>query len=80
MKNLKNLLFALPVYAFLVMGCNATRTQKGAAIGGTAGAVGGAIIGNAAGNKTLGTILGAIIGGSAGAIIGRDMDKQAEQS
>jgi outer membrane protein OmpA-like peptidoglycan-associated protein len=79
MKNLKNLLFALPVCAFLVMGCNATRTQKGAAIGGTAGAVGGAIIGNAAGNKTLGTILGAIIGGSAGAIIGRDMDKQAEQ-
>lgn len=79
MKNLKNLLFALPVCAFLVMGCNATRTQKGAAIGGTAGAVGGAIIGKAAGNKTLGTILGAVIGGSAGAIIGRDMDKQAEQ-
>ncbi|MEP6628060.1 MAG: OmpA family protein [Ginsengibacter sp.] len=79
MKNLKNLLFALPVCAFLIMGCNATRTQKGAAIGGTAGAVGGAIIGKAAGNKTLGTILGAIIGGSAGAIIGRDMDKQAEQ-
>ena len=79
MKNLKNLLFALPVCAFLIMGCNATRTQKGAAIGGTAGTVGGAIIGKAAGNKTLGTILGAIIGGSAGAIIGRDMDKQAEQ-
>lgn len=79
MKNLKILLFALPVCAFLVMGCNATRTQKGAAIGGTAGAVGGAIIGKAAGNKTLGAIIGAVIGGSAGAIIGRDMDKQAEQ-
>ena len=61
------------------MGCNATKSQKGAAIGGTAGAVGGAIIGKAAGNKTLGTILGAVIGGSAGAIIGRNMDKQAEE-
>ncbi|MEO8112716.1 MAG: OmpA family protein, partial [Ginsengibacter sp.] len=33
----------------------------------------------AAGNKTIGTILGAVIGGSAGAIIGHDMDKQAEE-
>lgn len=79
MKFLKNLLFALPVFAFLTMGCNATRSQKGAVIGGTAGAVGGAIIGKASGNKTLGTILGAVIGGTAGAIIGRDMDKQAEE-
>src|SRR5690606_23743157 len=61
------------------MGCNATRSQKGAAIGGTAGAVGGTIIGKAAGNKTLGTIIGAVVGGAAGAIIGRDMDKQAEE-
>lgn len=79
MKHLKNLLFTLPVFAFLIMGCNATKSQKGAVIGGTAGAVGGTIIGKAAGNKTLGTILGAIVGGTAGAIIGRDMDKQAEQ-
>jgi len=62
-----------------MMGCNATKTQKGAVIGGTAGAVGGTIIGKAAGNKTLGTILGAAIGGTAGAIIGHDMDKQAEE-
>ncbi|MEO6814737.1 MAG: OmpA family protein [Ginsengibacter sp.] len=79
MKNFKNSIFALGVIAFLAMGCNATRTQKGAVIGGTAGAVGGTIIGKAAGNKTLGTILGAVIGGAAGAIIGRDMDKQAEE-
>ena len=79
MRHLKNLIFAVPLFAFIMMGCNATRTQKGAAIGGTAGAVGGAIIGKAAGNKTLGTILGAVIGGSAGAIIGKDMDKQADQ-
>lgn len=79
MKHLRNLAFALPVVAFLIMGCNATKSQKGAVIGGTAGAVGGTIIGKAAGNKTLGTIIGAVVGGTAGAIIGRDMDKQAEE-
>lgn len=79
MKSFRKIFFAIPVIAFLMMGCNATKTQKGAAIGGAAGAVGGTIIGKAAGNKTLGTILGAVIGGSAGAIIGHDMDKQAEQ-
>ena len=79
MKHLKNLLFALPLFAFIMVGCDATRTQKGAAIGGAAGAVGGNIIGRAAGNSTLGTIIGAVVGGGAGAIIGRDMDKQAEQ-
>jgi outer membrane protein OmpA-like peptidoglycan-associated protein len=79
MKFVKQILFILPVIALLMMGCNATKTQKGAVIGGTAGAVGGTIIGKAAGNKTLGTILGAAIGGTAGAIIGHDMDKQAEE-
>lgn len=79
MKSLKNLLFILPAFLLIAMGCNTTKSQKGAVIGGTAGAVGGAIIGKAAGNKTLGTILGAAIGGSAGAIIGRNMDKQAEE-
>lgn len=79
MKSIKKLFFAIPVLAFLIMGCNATKTQKGAAIGGTAGAVGGTIIGKAAGNKTLGTIIGAVVGGTAGAIIGHDMDKQAEE-
>lgn len=79
MKHLKNLIFAISVFAFFIMGCNATRTQKGAVIGGAAGAVGGNIIGRAAGNSTLGTIIGAVVGGGAGAIIGRDMDKQAEQ-
>lgn len=74
-----NFALALPVIAFLIMGCNATKSQKGAVIGGTAGAVGGTIIGKAAGNKTLGTIIGAVVGGTAGAIIGRDMDKQAEE-
>ncbi|MEO7047109.1 MAG: OmpA family protein [Ferruginibacter sp.] len=78
MNKLRNLMLGIGFISFLAMGCNATRSQKGAAIGGAAGAVGGTIIGKAAGNKTLGTILGAVIGGAAGAIIGRDMDKQAE--
>jgi outer membrane protein OmpA-like peptidoglycan-associated protein len=79
MKSFKKIFFAIPVIAFLIMGCNATKTQKGAAIGGAAGAVGGNIIGRAAGNSTLGTIIGAAVGGTAGAIIGHDMDKQAKQ-
>ena len=79
MKSLKNLLFSLPVLAMVAMGCNATRQQKGAVIGGAAGAVGGRIIGRAAGNRTLGTILGAVVGGAAGAIIGKKMDKQAKE-
>ena len=79
MKNFKILLLAIATISFVSMGCNATRSQKGAVIGGTAGAVGGTIIGKAAGNKTLGTIIGAVVGGTAGAIIGRDMDKQAEE-
>lgn len=76
---MKNAFLAIATFAMIAMGCNATRTQKGAVIGGTAGAIGGAIIGNAAGNKTLGTIIGAVVGGTAGAIIGKDMDKQAEE-
>ncbi len=79
MTAFRKIIVAIPVIAFLIMGCNATKTQKGAVIGGAAGAVGGTIIGKAAGNKTLGTIIGAAVGGTAGAIIGHDMDKQAEQ-
>jgi outer membrane protein OmpA-like peptidoglycan-associated protein len=79
MKSYRKIFFAILVIAFLIMGCNATKTQKGAAIGGAAGAVGGNIIGRAAGNSTLGTIIGAAVGGTAGAIIGHDMDKQAKQ-
>lgn len=79
MNSLRKLFFAIPVFAFVLISCNATKTQKGAVIGGAAGAVGGSIIGKAAGNKTLGTIIGAAVGGTAGAIIGNDMDKQAKQ-
>jgi outer membrane protein OmpA-like peptidoglycan-associated protein len=79
MYQLRNFIAILSIGAFFLMSCNATKSQKGAVIGGTAGAVGGTIIGKAAGNKTLGTIIGAVVGGTAGAIIGRDMDKQAAE-
>lgn len=79
MNVFRRMIFAIPVFVFLIVGCNATKTQKGAAIGGAAGAVGGNIIGRAAGNSTLGTIIGAAVGGTAGAIIGHDMDKQAKE-
>lgn len=79
MNYLRNVTLFVSIIAFISMGCNATRSQKGAIIGGSAGAVGGAIIGKAAGNQTLGTVIGAAVGGTAGAIIGRDMDKQAEE-
>ena len=79
MKQFRNLILFSGIIALIATGCNATRSQKGAVIGGAAGAIGGTIIGNAAGNKTLGTIIGAVVGGAAGAIIGRDMDKQAAE-
>lgn len=39
----------------------------------------GAVIGKAAGNTALGAIIGAAVGGGAGAVIGHQMDKQAEE-
>lgn len=61
------------------MGCNATNTTKGGAIGaGVGGAIGGAI-GHRSDNTVVGAIIGATVGGAAGALIGRRMDKQAEE-
>jgi outer membrane protein OmpA-like peptidoglycan-associated protein len=61
------------------MGCGASKTVKGGAIGAGAGAVIGGLIGKAAGNTAAGAILGAAIGGTAGALIGNYMDRQAEE-
>lgn len=63
----------------LLMGCGASNTVKGGAIGAGGGAVVGGIIGHAAGNTALGAILGAAVGGTAGAVIGHNMDNQAEE-
>lgn len=61
------------------MGCGASKTVKGGAIGAGAGAVIGGFIGKATGNTAMGAILGAAIGGTAGALIGHYMDQQAEE-
>lgn len=55
------------------------KSTKGAIIGTAGGAAAGAAIGKAAGNTAVGAIIGAAVGGSAGYLIGRYMDKQAEE-
>ena len=67
------------IASFLMMGCSASNTVKGGAIGAAAGGVLGAVIGKQAGNTALGAIIGAAVGGTAGVLIGRYMDKQAEE-
>ena len=62
---------------------NASNTQKGGAIGAAGGALLGAIIGNNVGKKgdgaELGAVIGGVVGGGAGILIGKKMDKQAQQ-
>lgn len=68
------------VLAFLI-GCKSlNNTQKGTGIGVAGGAAAGAAIGSLAGKNTaIGALIGAAVGGSAGYLIGRHMDKQAEE-
>ncbi|WP_310589482.1 OmpA family protein [Dyadobacter sandarakinus] len=67
-------------FAFL-FGCKSlNNTQKGTGIGVAGGAAAGAAVGKLAGNNTaIGALIGAAVGGSAGYLIGRHMDKQAEE-
>jgi outer membrane protein OmpA-like peptidoglycan-associated protein len=65
--------------AIILMGCSASNTVKGGAIGAGAGGILGAVIGKQAGNTAVGAIIGAVVGGAAGALIGNYMDKQAEE-
>ena len=68
--------------AILLSSCNvyqnANKSERGAAIGVAGGAVAGGIIGKISGNTALGSIIGAAVGGGAGYVIGKKMDKQAE--
>lgn len=60
--------------------CNKwSNTAKGGAIGTGGGAIIGAGVGAATGNTGRGAVIGAVVGGAAGALIGRNMDKQAEE-
>ena len=73
----KLFLFSQIFILVLLIACNTTKTQKGAAIGAGAGAVVGGIIGKKSDNTAVGAILGATIGGAVGAVVGNQMDKQA---
>jgi outer membrane protein OmpA-like peptidoglycan-associated protein len=64
-------------------GCGASYTVKGGAIGAGAGAVTGAIVGGLIGNRkgaVVGAAIGTAVGGGTGALIGRKMDKNAEEA
>jgi outer membrane protein OmpA-like peptidoglycan-associated protein len=59
-----------------------SKTTKGGLFGAGGGAVAGAVIGGLLGGKSgtaAGAIIGASVGGAGGALIGRKMDKQAEE-
>jgi len=63
----------------LIVGCKASNTAKGTAIGAGSGAAIGALIGHQSGNTAVGAIIGAGVGGATGALIGQHMDKQAAE-
>lgn len=62
-----------------IMGCSASRTKKGAGIGGAAGAVIGGVIGNTQDHTAAGAVIGGVAGAAIGGVIGHYMDKQAEE-
>ena len=76
---MKNSLIILAL-VFLI-GCKSlNNTQKGTGVGVAGGAAAGAAIGKLAGKNTaIGALIGAAVGGSAGYLIGRHMDKQAQE-
>lgn len=78
-KSTKIVYYLLTVTIALAACKGMTKTQKGAIIGTSGGAAIGAVIGRASGNTALGTIIGAAVGGTAGVLIGKKMDKQAEE-
>ncbi|HTE31018.1 MAG TPA: OmpA family protein [Chryseolinea sp.] len=84
MKALRNImstgaLAVILLVSQVLVGCKASNTTKGGAIGAGAGAAIGGVIGHSSGNTVVGAIIGAAVGGTAGALIGRHMDKQAEE-
>ena len=84
MKKMKFTVAALSM--LLVLGSCQTKTGTGASIGAGAGAALGAIVGGLLNNSHRGTgaavgaAIGAAVGGGAGTLIGKHMDKVAEQA
>ena len=80
MRKTTKIVYYLLTVSIVLAACKGmTKTQKGAIIGTSGGAAVGAVIGRASGNTALGTIIGAAVGGTAGVLIGKKMDKQAEE-
>ncbi len=70
---------ALTMGVLAVVSCG-TNQGTGALIGAGGGALVGGIIGKLAGNTAVGAAIGGAVGAGTGAIIGRHMDKVAEQA
>lgn len=77
--NFQGLSIVVLCGCLIQMGCGLSNAVKGGAIGAGAGGVVGGVIGDKAGNTAAGAIIGATVGGTAGVLIGRHMDKQAEE-
>ena len=71
--------FTLAMSMLAVVSCG-TNQGTGALIGAGGGAIVGGIIGKLAGNTAVGAAIGGAVGAGTGAIIGRHMDKVAEQA
>jgi len=79
-KGMAGFLLVISMFAIAISGCKtASKSQKGAVIGGASGGVIGGVVGRSMGNTAMGAIIGATVGGVAGAVIGKQMDKQAEE-
>jgi outer membrane protein OmpA-like peptidoglycan-associated protein len=77
---MKQLLLFTAAFGLLLSSCGPmNKTKKGAIIGTAGGAAVGGVIGRATGNTALGVIIGGAVGGTAGVLIGKKMDKQAEE-
>lgn len=80
MKDLNKIIVtAILFLSLLIGGCGASNTVKGGVIGGVGGGVVGGVIGNQFGNTAVSAIIGDALGGTAGVLIGKHMDKQAEE-
>lgn len=77
------ILLTLSALALVQAGCastsDASRTQKGAAIGGLSGAIVGGLIGSKKGNAGKGALIGGLLGAATGGVVGNYMDKQAQE-
>ena len=77
MNKVTGITLAMGMLAIVSCGTN---QGTGALIGAGGGAIVGGIIGKLAGNTAVGAAIGGAVGAGTGAIIGRHMDKVAEQA